>query len=133
VIAARAQHLEAALAIDDEGVQGIAVARDLARRQVDQGVRALGDRGEVGGLEDGAAMEVKAGMGGEAPEVLQGAVREVVEACDLVAARDQPLGQVRADEAGDARDRDSQSDLRWRTSSTGKKSVIIAGACWRGA
>jgi len=58
-------------------------------------------------------MEVKARMGGEASEVLQGAVREVVQARDLVAARDQPLGQVRADEAGDARDRDSQSDLRW--------------------
>jgi len=121
VIPARAQHLEAARAIDDESVEGIAVARDLARGQVDEGVRALGDRGEVGGGEDGAAMEVKVGMGGEAPEVLQGAVREVVQARDLVTARDQPLGQVRADEAGDARDGDSQSDLRWRTSSTGKR------------
>ena len=121
MIAARAQHLEAAFAIDDEGVEGIAVARDLARRQVDEGVRALGDGGEVPGLEDGAAMEVKAGMGGEAPEVLQGSVREVVQARDLVAARDQPLGQVRSDEAGDASDGDSQSDLRWRTSSTGKR------------
>jgi hypothetical protein len=113
VIPACAQHPESSFAVHDQRVEGIAVARDLARGQVDESVRALGDRGEIGGIEDGAAMEVKARMGGEAPEVLQGAVREVVQARDLVAARDQPLGQVRANEAGNARDRDSQSDLRW--------------------
>jgi hypothetical protein len=71
VIAARAQHGQTAFAVDDESVEGIAITRDLPRRQVDEGVRALGDRGEVGGLEDGAAMEAKVWMSGEAPQVLQ--------------------------------------------------------------
>jgi hypothetical protein len=56
-------------------------------------------------------MEPEPGMPGEALEVLQRAVREVVQARDLVAARDQPLGQVGSDEAGDAGDGDSQADL----------------------
>jgi hypothetical protein len=112
VIAARAQHGQTAFTVDDQRVEGVAVAGDLPRRQVDEGLGPLRDRGEVGGVQYGAAMEVEARMGGEASEILQGTVREVVQARDLVAARDEPLGQVRADEAGDARDGDSQSDLR---------------------
>jgi hypothetical protein len=108
VITARPQHGQAAFAVDHEGVEGVAVARDLARGQVDEGVRALGDGGQIGGVEDGAAMEAQSRMSGEVPEVLQRAVGQVVEARDLVAARDQPLGQVRADEAGDPGDGDSQ-------------------------
>jgi hypothetical protein len=111
VIAAGAQDTQPALAVDHERVEGVAVARDLPRGQVDEGVRSLRHDGEVGGLEDGAAVEPEPGMAGEAPEVLQRAVRQVVQARDLVAARDQPLGQVGADEAGDARDGDSQADL----------------------
>jgi hypothetical protein len=43
------------------------------------------------------------------------AVREVVEPVNLVAAREQPLGQVRADETGDTRYGDFQ-DASKRTS-----------------
>jgi hypothetical protein len=108
VVAAGPQHAQAAFAIDHEGIEGVAVARDLARGQVDEGVRALGDGGEVGGVEDRPLMEPESRMGGEVPEVLQRAMGEVVEAGDLVAARDQPLRQVRADETGDPGDGDSQ-------------------------
>jgi uncharacterized protein YycO len=84
---------------------------------MDEGVRSLRDLGQVGTLEDAAAMEAEARMIGETPEVLQRAVRQVVQAGDLVAARDQPLRQVGADETGDARDGDLQADL-------------LAGASW---
>ena len=50
-----------------------------------------------------------ASRSGGSLEVAQLAVGEVVDAVDLVAAGEQPERQVRADESGDARDRDLQT------------------------
>src|SRR6185369_8605275 len=111
VIAAGAEHAQPAFTVDHEGVERVAVARDLSRGQVNEGVRPFRDQGQVGPFEDAPAMEAEAWMAGEAGEVVERPVREVVEAGDLVAACDQPLGQVRADETRDARDGDPQTDL----------------------
>jgi hypothetical protein len=124
VIAARAQHGQPPFPVHDQGVERVAIARDLPRGQVDEGVGSLRDLGQVGTLEDAAAMETEARVIGEAAEVLQRAVRQVVQAGDLVAARDQPLHQVRADETGDARDGDLQADLLAGTSWTGKRARL---------
>jgi hypothetical protein len=124
VIAARAQHGQPPFTVHDQGVERVAIARDLPRGQVDEGVGSLRDGGQVGALEDAAAMEAEMRVTGQAPEVLQRAVRQVVQARDLVAARDQPLRQVRADEAGDARDGDLQADLQTGPSWTCKRARL---------
>jgi hypothetical protein len=124
VIAARAQHGQPPFPVHDEGVERVAITRDLPRGQVDDDVGSFRERDQVGTLEDAAAMEAETRMTGEAPEVLQRAVRQVVQARDLVAARDQPLRQVRADETGDARDGDLQVDLLAGTSWTGKRARL---------
>src|SRR5262249_34955505 len=91
-----------------ERVQGIAVARDLARREVDHRVRAARDLCQVLRVEDRAPVEPEARMALEPGEVLEGAVGEVVEAGHLVAPLQEPLHEVRPDEAGRARDGDPQ-------------------------
>ena len=128
MVAARAQHVEPALPVHDQGVEGVAVARDLPRRQVDEGVRAFRDPGEVVRLEDAAAVEVEPRVALEAGQVLDAPVREVVEPEDLVPPRDQPLGEVRADESGDAGDGDLQADLLQGTPGTRKRARLYPQA-----
>ena len=111
VIAARPQHLETAFAVGHQGVEGVAVARDLPRRQVDEHVRAARDLGEVGGIEDGAAMEAQAGMVDESRPGSPASRGRGRRDPDLVAAGEEALGQVRADEPGDARDGDFHAGL----------------------
>jgi hypothetical protein len=59
-------------------------------------------------IEDRALHEAEARVPRELAEVLEAPVREIVDGGDLVTSAQQPLRQIRADEAGGPRDGDPQ-------------------------
>ena len=67
--------------------------------QVHDDVRAIDELGEHRFVGDGVDRVVKFGVRLEMGDVVDRPGREVVEGVDLVAAREERLGQVRADEA----------------------------------
>ena len=91
-VAAGAQDVQPALAVGDQGVEGVAVAGDLARREVHHRLGALGTgRGQRARVEDRALRPAGTRVRRDGLEVREAAVGEVVDALHLVAARQQAL------------------------------------------
>ena len=85
--------------VDLERRERAAVARDLLRREVHDRVAAVEGRAQRSPLGAVEHLELEAAVVQERLHVRHRAVREVVDADDLVVLRKQPLAQMRADEA----------------------------------
>jgi hypothetical protein len=95
-----------ALDVGDQRAHGLLddQAHAHGRRQVDDDVALVHELVHDRGREDGIDHEVEVPPFAELGDVGRVGGREVVEAEDLVAAREQGLAQVAADEAGPAGD-----------------------------
>jgi hypothetical protein len=71
-------------------------------------LRALEGGGQRARVEDRSLQEPEPGLPGDAVEIREAAVGEIVDALDLVPALQQAPDEVRSDETGDAGDCDPQ-------------------------
>ena len=66
------------------------------------------------GVGDVVAQQLEALVVEEVLDITSGASKEIVDAEPLVAAFEQPIGEMRAEEAGAARDEDSSLEMHYR-------------------
>ena len=115
--------------------QRAAVARDLLRGQVHDRVAAVERRAQLAAVRAVELLETELRMLEARVEVRQRPVRQVVDADDLAALREQPVAEMRPDEAGGPGDSYS---VHACTSSTRHRALIVlpvrtnrAVATWR--
>ena len=97
-----AQDVQTAFAVDEKRVQGIAVAGDLARREMDHHLGPLECLAKRRRVENRALVQVERRVMEERAQILERAAGKIVYSLHGVAALKQSLGQVRADEARDS-------------------------------